>query len=280
MVRKAVLIAIVLFAATITFAQEEKVNPSPLAAKLLEKYQAVKTYHAVWDMPSIDKRIKRTTMEVAFERKTGKIFFASLAILNDPKANHPVGNILIYDGKMFHSAVRMTPGGQIEKQTQPPADPNKVSYRDIRRRLGYARPFDLPLMCSETPFMEILQGQVHQFTDSVNEPTKQVILEIMPNPKISQTSAKLMLDPNSLLMEEFGYLDPRMPPEMKGKMFFKLRGVKINKPLSKRIFQLDKQIKKLETPHPKPSARSKAKKKAVVPEDELLETLQKELECF
>lgn len=214
---------------------------NPLAKKVLDKYQSINTYHAVWTMepnladPNITKEQIVAIWEVAFDRPNKRILFSIRSQPLDSKQPSQIGQLFISDGKMMHFAVSMGNNSEPQKRSVPIDDPNQLTYRNVRKGL-FLRPFDLPLIFSELHFMEVIEDQIKEIK-TLEESESLLRFEVLP--QSGETSAVFGVDPNTLLIERFNfnYHSPSGSFPV-----FKLKTIEIDRPLDDALFDVEKQL--------------------------------------
>ena len=220
---------------------------NPLAKKVFQKYQSIKTYHAVWTMeldipdPNITNApnyVIISTWEVAFDRPTKRVlFFISTPSAEGKQSPQFYRLLLIADGKMMHfAATDSGKNAEIRKQSIPIADPNRLTYRDIREGM-FIRPFDLPLMFSELHYIEVIENQIKEI--KTIEPSESLLrFEVLPD--YGDTSAVFWVDSKTLLIQRFNfdYHSGRNP-------VFKLKTIQVDQPLDDALFDFEKQLSRL-----------------------------------
>jgi hypothetical protein len=208
-----------------------------LAEKVLEKYQSFETYHAQWT-PEINDSNNTSKMiwEVAFDRKTKSVLFLSATSQGDDETTRrKLGFLLVVDGINMNAAVDY--GNGIEKKSKAIPDPNQLTYRDVRRAIPFIYPFDLPLIFSEYPFMEIIQGSVKETKTLTEESEFYPGIAIFPELE-GETFAEYKIDPDTLLIQAFRFIYHQSSPSPT----FKCNFVQINKKLPKDLFDFEKQL--------------------------------------
>ncbi len=213
---------------------------NPLAKKVFEKYQSINTYHAIWTMsvdipdPNVKNEPACAIWEVAFDRPTKRILLFIGYQSSDEKEPPQIGQLFIVDGKMMHTALSTgIPDSELQKRSIPVADPNKLTYRDMRQGM-FLRPFDLPLLLSELHYMEVIENQIKEIKTLEN---KESLLGFEVLPQQGETSAVFWVDPKTLLIQKFNfdYHSGKNP-------VFKAKTVKINQPLDDALFDSEKRL--------------------------------------
>jgi len=212
---------------------------NPLAKKVLKKYQSIKTYHAVWtiELNIPDPNIKdKPIWEVAFDRPTKRVLFLFSSQPSEEKQPPQIAQLFIADGKMMHTAVSDgLKDSELRKQSIPIADPNRLTYRDVREGM-FMRPFDLPLMFSELHYMEVIENQIKEIR-TLEESESLLRFEVLPRGEETETSAVFWVDPKTLLIQRFNfdYHSGRNP-------VFKIKTIQVDQPLDDALFDFEKQL--------------------------------------
>ena len=212
---------------------------NPLAQKVFQKYQSINTYHAIWTMtysdPNIENEPNSVIWEVAFDRPTNRVLFFFGSRSSDEKQPLKMGQLFIADGKMMHIA--LSSGGAasgIQQQSIAIADPNALTYRDMRQRM-FLRPFDLPLLFSELHFMEVIESQIKEIR-TLDESESLLRFEVFPDS--GETSAAFWVEPETFLIQRFTLLHPSGQGPV-----FTIKSIEIDQPLDETLFDFEKKAR-------------------------------------
>lgn len=226
-----------------------------LALKMLKKYQAIKSYHCLWQAELAQGKMQwKMELEVAFDRKTAKTLFIMRSFQKkDDKWAIAGGQLHVYDGQKVQRAISQMPGKPMQQAEQIVADPNKFTYSDFRKRIAFIYPFDLPVLYPDHaltlyPLMEILQGgpkEVRTIEPDPNDPAKMPALELMTD----ETCARMHLDPKTLFIKDFAYFRKASGKTLGPK--YKQALISINKPFKPGLFDFNAQLRKFDTGEPK-----------------------------
>jgi outer membrane lipoprotein-sorting protein len=237
--RRFVVLVLFFETAFFSFAEQTALPLHPLAERVLKKYQTFQTYHARWaaEIPNATDNL-RTYWGIAFERKTRRVLFSLITYRSGDSAVSPESFLLVSDGKAM-TVASAGAGRPIEKHTIPLADPNELSYRDVRSRIPFFCPFDLALIMSPYPFMEIIQAQRMQFKYVSSDLPQKQAFEVTPDG--GGASARFVVDPNSSLIQEFQLIH-----SPKSKIIFTKTSLEVDKRLPDDLFDFEKQLQQFE----------------------------------
>lgn len=260
----------------------------PLLESFIDNYRNINTYQAVWSTEVnfedskykeveriqilIEKGIKKTRsfIEVAFDRKTNSLFYSAKSqnFLNNQwvEMKMPGGSkmLAVYnDGNLSVQTDMLTEVQAAEKHYD---DPNEFTYRDFRRAVWvFPIPFDLPLLASPVPIMEMLQGQPEKLetiklpantasTPHISEKQKasrenrELVtdsdLKINIFPKYGETAVRLIIDGKDGFLNEWSYFRSGIEKDANSTTL-KLQNVKVNMPLDRSVFDFDMQKQKM-----------------------------------
>ena len=223
----------------------------PLAQNMLKVYRDIQTYHAKWESTSIQSQDQKFELEVAFERKTNRILFFMQEYKKMGKrwiGPIPI-QLIMYDNKKFKSAnpqgLDIGPGIPIQKDERKMPGNYEFNYRDFRRSISMQYPLDLPLLSSETPLHEILQGtpnKIRTIDPNPNNKNKHPRLELVS--RHSSTFYSLRLDPKTHYIEEFSCYEQAPRKQV---TIFKQLSFSIDKKLDANLFNFETQLKKFDS---------------------------------
>lgn len=259
----------------------------PLLESFINNYRNINTYQATWSMKVNfdDSKFKdiiktRPLIEVAFDRKTNSLSYIlkNQKLLNDEwvESNTPNGSkmLAVYnEGNLSVQTDMMTEVQAAEKHYD---DPNEFTYRDFRRAVWVCPiPFDLPLLASPMPIMEMLQGQPEKL-ETIKLPANTVTTPHIPEkqkagrddrelvtdsdlkinifPKYGETAVRLIIDGEDGLLNEWSYFRSDIEKDA-NPTTLKLQNVKVNTPLDRSIFDFDMQKQKMFPPVPESSIK-------------------------
>jgi len=217
------------------FAADTVEADKTLAEKVLEKYQSLQTYHAKWEVGSHDPNMpEKMIWEVAFERENKNVLFGLTIVKTDIQSNIKLGMLLLADRKNMKFA--RADGNEIRKSSKQFSDPNQLNYRDVRRAIPFIYPFDLPLIFSEDPFMEVVQGEVKEIKTLTKE------FEFYPGFAVysKEFCFEYKIDPNSLLIKSCRVVAPEHP-ELPAPVYIN-KFVQTDKKLPSDLFDFEKQL--------------------------------------
>lgn len=237
-------------------AEKEEEKPYPevtdeLALNMLKKYQAINSYHCLWQGEStLGEMQAHVELEIAYERKTGKTLIVMYCFQDkEDRRVMTNGHLLINDGQKIQNAISRKPGHSKRLPDQIIAEPDKFKYRDYQKTIPFLFLWDLPLLypdhaLTEYPLMEILQGDSIKLRMTEADPkasSKMPTVELMTD----KTLVKMHLDSKTLLIKEFESVSkiPGKNPAHK----YKQTSVSIDNPLKPELFNFETQLKNFET---------------------------------
>lgn len=268
----------------------------PLLESFINNYRNIDTYQATWSIEFnidngkftkiekirtlIEMGIKkiRTLIEVAFDRKTNSLSYSakSQKFLNNQwvEYNQPYGSkmLVVYnEGNLSVQTDMLTEVQATEKHYD---DPNEFAYRDFRRAVWVSPiPFDLPLLASPMPIMEMLQARPEKL-ETIKLPANTVATPHIPEkqktsrdnreliadsdlrinifPNVGETAVCLIIDGKDGLLNEWRYFRSDVKKDA-NPTILKLQSVKVNTPLDRSIFDFNMQKQKMFPPVPEGS---------------------------
>jgi len=207
-----------------------------MADTMIKAYQNAKTYQGKWLVLKADTANERMDLNVAVDRKTGQILVRMQPQTQKDKVwvTQPGGQLVIRDGDKLHKAIY---DGQ-KWGTSSVDSPKDFSYRDIRRSLVLFSLVDLPVLLSDHPLEEWLQGEVGEAMILPPDPKdekKQPRLKV--GDTLKETEITIKLDPITHLVVEAVY----------GPVRFELVSVVVDKPLVVGTFDFESTWKAMQT---------------------------------
>jgi hypothetical protein len=209
------------------------------AKQMLDAYQKVQSYRAVWKAKSNGEFIVEMKTTILFDRKTNNVVYCAVS-KNKLENSTEQEKLYILVVKKANKLSVYWNFGMAEKPIlceETKGEPNEITYRDIRKAIFLFYPADLPMMMSYMPLHEILQGNPGSFTTE-NADANNISLKLSG----SNVGALIQIDAHTNLIKKYNHFDmdsgKNRPP------VFELVNLEIDKPIKEKSFDFDEYLDK------------------------------------
>lgn len=224
-VSRSVVIAAVLVTAT---ARAGEPRAEELAEQLHAAYRGIQQYHAVWIASLMeDAPDQRIELQVAFDRPARRVLYRLQGLRREGEAWKPSaeGILLVCDGERITKALSFEQDRPWQKVQA--EQPENLSYWQVRRALFAYLPIDLPLLMSDRPYLEWLQGEVGQM--EALPPVEGQLPGLRVTSAFDETTVVARFDPKTRIIQSAEF----------GPVTYQLKSIEIDQPLDEAIFDAD-----------------------------------------
>ena len=213
----------------------KKIENNAVAKKMLNAYQKIQTYHAVWKSNWPEANAGQFDVDIFFDRKTNSAAFCAVQITTPQTGEKEKKLAILIIKKNNKLSGYHNIGNSIKPEINEDMknDSNNITYRDIRRAIFLFYPADLPLFMSEYPLCEILQG-TPAFCTTDNIDANNIALKLLCR---AELGAFLQIDKNTNLINKY-YLFEQDSGQYRS-LVFELTDIEFDKPLKEDAFNFD-----------------------------------------